>query len=197
MGGRFTRRNHVSAARRREESKALALIVSAIVLPLILAFILVAADMRSDLSDLIPAEALPDHSASLIGWPDLEIRRGRSASLEQTCWQPGRRVRMLGYMMDGYTPRENRPAQDGVPIGAFVLLPDAGQLLHPAHHDPDQMVEVRLAETAQLKYRSLVWATGKLARTMGGRDTGHALYAMTEADTKPAVQSDITLWFKP
>jgi hypothetical protein len=89
------RKRGISAARRRQESRALAAILCAVVLPLVLAFILVAADMRSDLSGLIPAEALPDQTATLIGWQDLEIPEGKTVSLEQTRWQPDRRVRML------------------------------------------------------------------------------------------------------
>lgn len=184
-------------ARRKEEVRALATIVCAVVLPLILAFLLVAADMRTDLSDLLPREALPDPTTVLIGWGDLEIPEGRSVSLEQTRWQPQRRVRMLGYMMDGYSMGGQKPSPEGAPIGMFILLPDAGQILHPAHRIPDQMVEIWPAHAVPFRYRSLVWATGLLARTRTRRETDKALYAMADADVKPAVQSDITLWFKP
>jgi hypothetical protein len=186
----------VSAARRKEEFRAFAVIACAVVLPLILAFLLVAADMRSDLSDLMPREALPDQSTFLIGWSDLEIPAGRSVSLEQTRWEPQRRVRMLGYMMDGVAP-DGKPSRDDLPVKSFVLLPEAGQILHPAHHIPDQMVKIWLNLPARYKYRSLVWATGALTWKSERRDGDKALYAMTDAEAKPAVQSDITLWFKP
>jgi hypothetical protein len=186
-----------NTARRKEEFRAIVMIICAIVLPLVLAFILVAADMRSDLSDLIPREALPDQSAALIGWADLEIPEGRSVSLEQRRWQPKRRVRMLGYAMDGYTVDGHKPARDGASVEMFVLLPEAGQILHPAHRIPDQMVEIWPAHPTQFKFRSLVWATGVLARKQGRREADKALYAMTDSEVKPAAQSDITLWFKP
>jgi hypothetical protein len=173
------------------------MIICAIVLPLILAFILVGADMRSDLSDLIPREALPDQSTVLIGWGDLEIPEGRSVSLEQTRWQPQRRVRMLGYMMDGYINHVRKPSPDNTPVKMFALLPEAGQILHTAHRIPDQMVEIWPAVPVPFKYRSLVWATGVLARAAGHRGADQALYVMTNAEVRPAVQSDITLWFKP
>jgi hypothetical protein len=172
------------------------MIVSAIVLPLILAFVLVAADMRSDLSELIPSESLPDHAATLIGWADLEIPQGRSMSLEEMRWQPGRRVRMLGYMMDGYGDG-HRPSQDRATIRTFVLLPEAGHILHPAHRIPDQMVEIWPNRPATFRFRSLVWVEGLLARTATRPDAERALYAMTQADVQPAPQSDITLWFRP
>ncbi len=79
----------------------------------------------------------------------------------------------------------------------FILLPEAGQLLHPAHRIPDQMVEIWPVYPAQFRFRSLVWAEGVLSRTTARRDSDKALYSMTSADVQPAVQSDITLWFKP
>ena len=176
----------ISTAQGRRESRALASIICAVVLPLILAFVLVAMDMRSELSDLMPSEALPDGTATLIGWHDLEIPEGKTLSLEQTRWQPDRRVRMLGYMME----------TDG---RMFVLMPEAGHVLHPAHRIPDQMVEVWPTTPAPFRFRSLVWSTGILVRTHGPhkRQDEKPLYAMQSAEVQPAVESDITLWFKP
>jgi hypothetical protein len=183
----------MSAARRKkEEFRALVLIIGAVVLPLFLAFILVAADMRSDLSDLKPIQSMVDQTTALVGWGDLEIPEGKSISVEQTRWQPGRRVRMLGYMMEG-----EPPSQDGAPATVFVLFPEAGHILHPAHHIPDQMVDVRLTHPAPFKFRSLVWVTGTLARTANRPKSEKAMYAMTDAGVKPAADSDITRWFKP
>jgi hypothetical protein len=196
LGARLIKQRGVSAIRRKREFRAIAIIICAIVLPLILAFTLVAVDMRSDLSDLIPMESLPDHTATLIGWSDLEIPADRPVSLEQTRWQPQRRVRMLGYMMDGYVDGR-KPSPDGAPVRMFVLLPEAGQLLHPAHRIPDQMVEIWPARPAQFRFRSLVWAEGVLSRASGKRDGDKALYSMATADVKPAIQSDLTLWFRP
>ena len=186
MGTRVIKMRGISAAQRRRESRALASIICAVVLPLILAFVLVALNMRSDLSELIPSEALPDGTATLIGWQDLEIPEGKTVSLEQTRWQPGRRVRMLGYMMDSHGRM-------------FVLMPEAGLILHPAHHIPDQMVEVWPTTPVPFRFRSLVWSTGNLERTRGshGSHDDRPLYTMTSAEVQPAVESDITLWFKP
>jgi hypothetical protein len=185
VGTRFIKMRGISAVRRRREFRALASILCAVVLPLILAFVLVAMDMRSELSDLMPAEALPDGTAALIGWQDLEIHEGKTVSLEQTRAQPGRRVRMLGYMMESYGRM-------------FVLMPEAGHWLHPAHHIPDQMVEVWPTDPAPFRFRSLVWSTGILTRTRArhGPHDDKPLYTMTGAEVQPAVQSDITLWFK-
>ena len=182
MGTRVIKTRTISVAQRKRESRALASILCAVVLPLILAFALVALNMRSDLSELMPAEPLPDGTAALIGWQDLEIPEGKTVSLEQARAQSGRRVRMLGYMMDSL-------GRDG-----FVLMPEAGHILHPAHRIPDQMVEVWPTAPVPFRFRSLVWSTGNLARTHGA---DRSLYTMTVAEVQPAVESDITLWFKP
>jgi hypothetical protein len=182
----------VSAARRKEEFRALALVIGAVVLPLFLAFILVAADMRTDLSDLKPVQSWADQTTALVGWGDLEIPDGQSVSLEQTRCQPQRRVRMLGYMMDGYPP-----SRDGAPVEKFVLFPEAGHILHPAHRIPDQMLEIRLVHPAPFRFRSLVWVSGTLVRTANLPKSESALYAMTDAEFQPAAESDITRWFTP
>jgi hypothetical protein len=199
VGTRVIKTRGISAARGRREFRAFAVILCAVVLPLILAFVLVAMDMRSELSDLMPAESLPDGTASLIGWQDLEIPEGKAVSLEQTRWQPDRRVRMLGYMMDSYGMDGRKPSPDGTPVRMFVLMPEAGHMLHPAHRIPDQMVEVWPTGPVPFRFRSLVWSTGNLVRTRAahGWHDGKPLYAMRNADVQPAVQSDITLWFKP
>ena len=211
MGTRVIKTRGISAAQGRRESRALATILCAVVLPLALAFVLVALNMRSDLSDLMPAEALPDGAAVLIGWQDLEIPEGKTVSLEQTRSQPDRRVRMLGYMMEGYMMQghgmdRRKPSQDGVPVRMFVLMPEAGHILHPAHRIPDQMVEVWLNSPVPFRFRSLVWSTGSLVRTrasegrqnerLHGWQDEKPMYAMANADVQPAVESDITLWFK-
>jgi hypothetical protein len=184
----------ISTAQRRRESRALASILCAVVLPLALAFALVALNMRSDLSELMPAEALPDGTAALIGWQDLEIPAGKTVSLEQTRSQSGRRVRMLGYMMESYGMDGRTPSPDGAPVRMFVLMPEAGHILHPAHRIPDQMVEVWPSSPVPFHFRSLVWSTGNLARTRSARGS---LYTMTGAEVQPAAESDIALWFKP
>lgn len=52
----------------RSESRTIAAIVAAVGLLLILAYLLVAADMRNDLSELKPTVS---GDTALIGWPDL------------------------------------------------------------------------------------------------------------------------------
>ena len=99
---------------------------------------------------------------------------------------------MIGYMMDGY-----QPSRDGAKVDMFVLLPEAGQFLHPAHRIPNQMVEVRPSHPLVFHYRDMVWATGMLNRTLRGTQDEKAAYAMNDAEVTPATERDIGTWFRP
>ncbi len=183
MGTRVIKNPGLSVAhRKKEELRALALIAGAIGVPLFLAFLLVAADMRSDLSDLKPIPSSADQAAILVGWGALE---GPTAPILK-------KVRMLGYMMEGYPP-----SADGRPVEMFVMMPEAGHILHPAHRIPNQMVEVRPKHSTPFNFRTMVWVSGTLIPIVGHAKSGNATYAMTEATVEPATQSDITRWFTP
>jgi hypothetical protein len=180
VGARTIRKRDASA-RRKQETLTLWAIITALAFPMVLAVALVAMDMRSDLSELKSTGQVDDKGAVPIGWPDLE--RGREGP---------RRVRMIGYMMDAY-----QPSRDGATVDMFVLMPEAGQFLHPAHRIPNQMVEVRPSHPVVFHYRDLVWATGPLNRTMSTHGDDKAGWAMTGADVNPAADRDIGKWFRP
>jgi len=144
---------------------------------MLLACFLVSMDLKSDLSDLTAAARGARKDAALVGWADLAKWRGDGTA------------RMIGYMMDG-----NQAARDGAPVNLFILMPEAGQFLHPAHPQPEEMVEVRTKQPVAFKFRQLVWATGRLSRTTGG-DREHAAWAMTDARVQPASDGEITAWF--
>jgi hypothetical protein len=147
---------------------------------MLLAVALVGMDMRSDLSELKSTGKMDGKGAVPVGWPDLDL------------WHDGPRVRMIGYMMDGY-----QPSRDGALVDVFVLLPEAGQFLHPAHRIPNQMVDVHPSHSVVFRYRDLVWASGTLTRTMGRPGAGRAAYALTAAEVNPAAERDIGRWFHP
>lgn len=181
MGSRIIRKRRQKAQSPGGE-RVFATIAVAVGVPLILAYLLVAADIRSDLSDLEPRKGLAAQTPALLGWPDLE----------KMPWPPQRMVKMLGYMMDGYTS-----SPEAAPVTMFILMPEAGHVLHPAHRIPDQMVEVRPRHPVPFKNRQLVWATGTLSRIDGKPDFERANYAMTNAVVEPALERDITRWFSP
>ncbi len=191
---RVIRKRGPSPASRKKEFKALALIMAGVGLPLILEFVLLTADTRVDLSDLepkqaLPAQATPGAEMVSIGWPDLRTPEG-NGRLPSRVRMP--RVRMLGYMMDGY-----QAARDGELVGMFILMPEAGQFLHPAHRVPDEMVEVWLESRAPFQERSLVWVSGVLERMPARRGEQSALFAIRHAAVEPAAESDIARWYRP
>jgi hypothetical protein len=180
--GARTIRTKDPSLRQKREALTLWKIIAAVVFPLLLAFILVAIDMRSDLSELKSSGKADNNGTIPVGWPDLPNARRE-------------RVRMIGYMMDGH-----ESSRDGAPVETFILLPEAGQFLHPAHRVPDQMVEVRPRHPVIFRYRDLVWASGTLNRTIGNRGddkAAYAAYAMIDAEVSPATQRDIGKWFRP
>jgi hypothetical protein len=162
------------------ETKAMALVLAAVALPVMLAYILVAADIRSDLSELKASLPNGSEGTELVGWADLERRRGDG------------RARMIGYMMDIY-----KPSPDGVQVSTFVLMPEAGQWLHPAHRIPDEMVEVHMVHPVPFKNRELVWVTGRLDRAFGVSGGDRAAWMLTDALVEPASDREITRWFTP
>jgi hypothetical protein len=179
VGSRVIHRADLSI-RKKNETLTLWKIMAAIAFPLLLASVLVSVDMRADLSELRAAAQADEKGVTPLGWADLEAQGA-----------PGW-VRMIGYMMDGY-----RPSKDSAAVDMFILLPEAGQFLHPAHRDPGQMVEVWPRHLVHFTNRELVWAIGILNRTAGRTGDEKAAWAMGDAEVEPAVETDIVKWFQP
>jgi hypothetical protein len=190
MGGRIIEKPDLRTAR-KNEARAIATICAAIMGPMLLTYLLIAADMRSDLSGLKSRPADARGGAVLVGWKDLEMS-DEAGRKQRTAELPGGRARMLGYMMDGY-----QTVQDGTAVRMFILMPEAGQLLHPAHRIPDEMVEVWLDGGRSVPYtdRKLVWVEGNLRKIRQKTTGGHACYAIGEATVEHASERDITRWF--
>jgi hypothetical protein len=179
--GARTIRKRDDSVRKKQETLTLWTIIVGLAFPMLLAVGLVAMDMRSDLSELKPAGQVDDKGAVPVGWPDLALQHDGAG-----------RVRMIGYMMDGY-----QSSRDGATVDMFVLLPEAGQFLHPAHRIPNQMVEVHPSHPVVFHNRDLVWASGMLNRTIGSPGGEKAAYAMVAAQVAPASERDIGKWFRP
>lgn len=145
-----------------------------------LCFFLVALDTHLDLSDGVPRAARNDPAISL-GWPSL--RR------DTTEPRNGMIVRMLGYMMDGYQFVHN-----GASARMFILMPEAGHFLHPAHRIPDEMVEIWPTQPVIFGDRELVWVCGSFERVADPAED-HALFALREATVTPASVRDVAGWF--
>src|ERR1022692_4843024 len=181
-----TRRHEVLS---RRAARTLIGLVALIFLPIIPIGIVITQTAGPDLFDLAPAVSHSDQYL-ILAWPDLE--RGRHA-LHTGAISSGALIRALGYMMDG-----DRPLRDGERVVNFVLLPDAGTLLHAAHRFGDQMIDVRLEAGGPVRFseRSLVWVWGTL-RMLPGDPLGHApLFVLEHARTEPASKADIQKYFK-
>ena len=105
----------------------------------------------------------------------------------------GVEVRALGYMMEG-----KRAAAEGQWVREFYLLPDAGNLFHPAHRDGDQMIAVHLADGARVRFssRALVWVWGSLQWLPGDAEGAKPLYTLERARVQAAEKGEIRRYFR-
>jgi hypothetical protein len=156
-----------------------------------LGFYLIALDTRPDLSDAEPRYDHATYEAIPLGWPSLRQAGDFSEPnpVEAAIPNNGSVVKMLGYMMDGY-----RFVQDGAPVTMFILMPGAGHFLHPAHRNPDEMVEVWLKSQVLFKSRELVRVEGTFERLPSRHAEGHSLYALRNAAAAPATKAEIRNW---
>jgi hypothetical protein len=138
-----------------------------------------------DLSDLKPRKQQTKNPV-ILGWPTLQKSNVRVLN-------SGATVQALGYMME-----DDRPIGTGDLVHEFILLPEAGNLLHPAHRLEDQMIEVHLRESDPIPFspRSLVWVWGALRDTPGNPEGSKALYHLEQAQAQMASKDDIREYFK-
>ena len=180
-------RKHEIASRRA--SRTLAGLVALICLPVIAVVLLIFRTTGPDLFDLVPKVSRADGYV-LLAWYDLE--RSHHA-LKEGGLSADTPTLALGYMMES-----DQPIPDGQPVGRFVLLPDAGNAVHPAHRFGDQMIEVRLrgGDTVRFSEGSLVWVWG-IWRILPGDPNGpKPLYELGNARIEPADKSDIPKYFR-
>ncbi|HEY3837264.1 MAG TPA: hypothetical protein VGL72_11865, partial [Bryobacteraceae bacterium] len=119
-------RSYSPDRRRGPGTREIAAIAILTALAVALAWFLVAADIRSDLSDLRPYRNTTDAPSTLIGWPELRDPR-QPSEFEQDPRHLATSVRMLGYIMEGVPA-----ASKGEEIKTFILTPGVGQFLRHA-----------------------------------------------------------------
>ncbi len=155
--------------------------VACVAVPLLGMVVIHSLTLRPDLYDLVARPVNQSGSPPVIGWSGLAGGLG------------DRRIRMLGYMMD------NEPAiPDGKLVSNFVLVPEAGALLHPAHRIPDEMIDIRLRSGGAIRFQSrqLVWAEGLLNSCYVSDRSSEPLYCLTDAAVEGAEPGDITRYFR-
>jgi hypothetical protein len=153
-----------------------------ICLPSIAVVIVIHRTSGPDLFDLVPKEQESDGYA-LLAWYDLERSHG---DLKQGGVSAGRPARVLGYMVEGAST-----LRAGQRVNRFVLLPDAGNALHPAHRLGDQMIDVNLRPGASVLFTPgrLVWVWGTLRMSPGNPNGPVPLYGLDNARTEPCRES--------
>lgn len=138
----------------------------------------IAVHNASSQPDLLELAAKPD--SQIVDWSNL-------SSTTQN-----HRIRLLGYMMDAGTV-----IPDGKKVPEFVLMPDAGTALHPAHREPYAMISIQLLHgaVAEFHHRQLVWAGGFLSPSACTNCDGEPGYVLRDAQVSPADTRDIRKFF--
>ena len=121
------------------------LISAGVTIPLAGALWAISITGRPDLSNLVPIRNSAG-SYFLLNWSTL-LRDHPHALDAGFPLFVGAPVQALGYMVEsGHVNGEGEWVRD------FVLLPEAGNLLHPAHRFGDQMITVHLAPEARVRF---------------------------------------------
>jgi hypothetical protein len=136
-----------------------------------------------DLGDLKPLKQTEGNDP-VLEWTALRRDHSPAIAADSQAFS-GARIRALGYMTDGDR------------AGDFVLLRDAGNLLHPAHRLGDQMIAIRLQEGERMRFSpmELVWVAGILRVTPGDPAGPKPLYALVQARSQRAEKADLQKYF--
>jgi len=91
----------------------------------------------------------------------------------------------------------DRASSEGEWVQDFVLLPEAGNMLHPAHRFGDQMIAVHLERDARVRFSSkaLVWVRGTFRASAGDAVGAKPLYALERAHVQRANKDEIRKYF--
>jgi hypothetical protein len=175
----------------KAEVRTLALIIAAAVIPVLGTVLVISATSRPGLSDLVPIQ----NSAGnyfVLNWSTLLRDHPHSLNAGSPVFS-GAPVQALGYMVES-----DRAIGEGEWIQDFVLLPEAGNLMHPAHRFGDQMIAVHLQENARVQFsaRALVWVWGAFGASPGDPAGSKPLYSLERALAQSADREEIAKYFK-
>jgi hypothetical protein len=175
---------------RREEVRTLLLIGAGVTIPLAGALWAISVTGRPDLSDLVPIGNSVENCA-VLNWSTL-LRDHPKALDAGSSLSAGAQVQALGYMFAG-----DRALGEGEWVQDFVLLPEAGNFLHPAHRFGDQMINVHLEPDTRVRFsfRALVWVRGTFRASAGDPAGAKPLCALERAHVRPAERREILKYF--
>jgi hypothetical protein len=167
----------------------LILLIVIVCVPVLGSLWAITATTQPDLSELSPLTVQTPEYA-VLAWSSLV--RGHSKALEaRSAIFSGASIQVLGYMMEGA-----QSIRTGQPTKTFVLLPDAGNIMHPAHRFGDQMIAVHLRDTIKFSPKALVWVWGTLQSSPGDPVGSEPLYALGNARAELAPKADIDKYFR-
>jgi hypothetical protein len=171
---------------RREELKSLLLVTVITCVPVVGTLWAVISTSQPALSDLSPVTGQSGKYA-VLDWPAL--RQDHAPIV------PGTAVQALGYMLAG---DDDKPARPGTRVKEFVLLPEAGNMIHPAHRFGDEMIAVHLREGDETLFspRRLVWVWGTFRVSPGDPAGPKPLYHLKQARAQLAERADIRKYFR-
>jgi len=175
---------------RSEEVRTLLLIAAGISIPVAGALWAISVTSRPDLSDLVPiGNSIGNHS--VLNWSNLLRDHPHSLDAGSPLFT-GEPVQALGYMVES-----DRASSEGEWVQDFVLLPEAGNMLHPAHRFGDQMIAVHLERDARVRFSSkaLVWVRGTFRASAGDAVGAKPLYALERAHVQRANKDEIRKYF--
>ena len=83
-------------------------------------------------------------------------------------------------------------------VSSFLLLPEAGNLLHPAHRLADQMIEVHLRAGREVAFsnRHLVRLSGVLRQRAGDPSAERALYILDDSEVELIQRAEIRKYYR-
>jgi len=149
------------------------------------------ATSEPDLAELVPINSRIANYV-VLNWSEL-LWDHPSDKQKATLRLFDREIQALGYMFDG-----DRPITKGEWVEEFVLLPEAGTLMHPAHRIRDQMITVHLDDRKRIRFRPrvLIWVSGKFRVSSEPAVRSRPLYSLEHARVKLADKADIPRYFR-
>jgi hypothetical protein len=189
MAGRSGRKKKLGVSP-GEQRRALVLVILIGSVPVLGTVAVVVSTSEPDLSDLKPRRQGAANDP-VLEWATLRRDHSRAMAADSQAFS-GARIRALGYMTDG-----DRPIATGDRVTDFVLLPDAGNFLHPAHRLGDQMIAVHLRDGDWIPFspNRLVWVSGTFRVSSGDPGGPKPLYALEQARSQPADKAEIQKYF--
>jgi hypothetical protein len=175
------KRSSISPA---EERRVLTLVLALACIPMLAAVSAIIVSDKPDLSDLVPVTRCAGDYL-VLDWDSLR-HSGRHALNTASAAFVGAAVQALGYMMESGQGSE------------LVLLPEAGNFLHPAHRFGDQMIAVHLRAAGSSAFApgDLVWAKGIMRTAPGDPRGSRPLYAIEQASVERAGDVDVRRYFR-